>query len=275
MVQRRVHSLLMVYRYTKPMRRASTSCCSPIRQAFSLLELSIVLAILSFVVVSGLEVATRFIGSSALTQTQEKIAALDRVLDDFYQVNQRLPCPARRELMPLDGSMNYGLEDCTLTPLGPGTDGGMLAGTVPFRTLNIMQSQAMDPYGDQINYYVTRNMTNADETDMAATATGGIEVRGGNFTTSTVLAVDVAYVIFSSGADRRGAVNKFGVIAAPCADSNDARIDAQNCVDVGSNTGTTSPSFARNIIFDGKFNAGSVAANYFDDVIAWRSRGAL
>ena len=83
-----------------------------------------------------------------------------------------------------------------------------------------------------------------------------------------------AYVILSHGADQRGAYSKNGTLQKSCATANDTRIDAVNC------GGTTSPAITAAIsnslvVYDGRFNTGSILANYFDDTVLARGKGDL
>jgi prepilin-type N-terminal cleavage/methylation domain-containing protein len=54
-----------------------TSVSSVLKRGFSLIELSIVVAILSIVSVLGLEVATSFIGARAYDRTKEQLKVID------------------------------------------------------------------------------------------------------------------------------------------------------------------------------------------------------
>jgi len=81
------------------------------RRGFSLLELSIVIAIISVVAVMGLEMAAAFLSRTAYQNTQDAANTVDAALVKYRTVYGRLPCPARLNLPITD--VNYGKEDCT------------------------------------------------------------------------------------------------------------------------------------------------------------------
>src|SRR5688572_18524613 len=105
---------------------------------FSLLELSVVMAILSIVAIFGLSAAADFAKRSAGDLTKDNLAQIDAALVEYFRLYGRLPCPSVRTLNPAPPS-NYGLEDCSITVYTDtdtvlGIDGGgVMGGAVPFR----------------------------------------------------------------------------------------------------------------------------------------------
>ena len=89
-----------------------------------------------------------------------------------------------------------------------------------------------------------------------------------------------AYLIFSSGADKRGAVSERGTTLNACTttvNNSDARVDSQNCV-FGSDTirgYMTESAIPYNAFYDNRYNAGFNRSSYFDDVVVWRSKAQL
>lgn len=246
------------------------------RRAFSLIELSIVVAILSLVSVLGLEVATSFLTTRAYDATKEKLNKLDRAMRDFYWVHGRLPCPADRTLAPTN--VNYGTEACA-HPYGsshPISGTSVLGGAVPFRSLNLQPEDALDSYNSKITYHVSQLLTG--DASSYFLYPGAIEVRSGRLqqpctTACVVIASDVAYALISHGNDKRGARNRHGVVTG-CTAINDSRIDAQNCI--GLNGGSIVPnSIPWNVLYDSRYNPGTQPLNYFDDAIVWRRKGQI
>jgi hypothetical protein len=220
----------------------------------------------------------------------------------FFRVYGRLPCPAVISDAPT--AATYGLESCGITVLtGTTIGGGLMAGAVPFRTLNLPAIYGLDGFNSKFNYVVTKNLTNAGT---GATQFGnaanvpGIEMRTGrlaqpcNSSNCQVLTDastnnGAAYVIFSSGADQRGAVSARGVSLKSCTASNTAnserRVDAQNCVFGNATTrgylsvynGSTwvASTIPYNVFYDNRVNAGLNLTSYFDDVVVWRPRSQL
>ncbi len=271
---------------------------NPARTGFSLVELSVVLAILSIVAVFGLEAAATFVSRTAGTISKERLATVDTAIVSFFRIYGRLPCPSARNLAPTAPS-NYGLEDCSITVLpSVSTVGGrVMSGAVPFRTLNLPMSASIDGFENKINYVVTKNLTVAGTTTgrfgHPTDGVGGIEVRSGILeqpcasSKCQILAnpaatpsQGAAYFLFSSGADRRGARTARGAattICVPAAASHGRRIDSQNCVqgDSAVRALMTPSSIDYNVFYDSRFNAGLNLVNYFDDYVLWRSKAML
>lgn len=265
---------------------------APTVRGFSLIELSVVVAIISVVATLGLEVAANFVSRTATSVSRERLKVVDEATAAFFKVYGRLPCPAVIANAPT--AATYGLESCGITVLtGTTIGGGLMAGAVPFRTLNLPAIYGLDGFNSKFNYVVTKNLTNAGT---GATQFGnaanvpGIEMRTGrlaqpcNTSNCQVLADastnnGAAYVIFSSGADQRGAVSARGVALKTCNDpfSVERRVDTQNCV-FGANSVRASMSVTNipyNVFYDNRVNAGLNLTSYFDDVVVWRPRSQL
>lgn len=275
----------------RPIAAAST-------QGFSLVELSIVVAIISVVATLGLEAAANFVNRSASSVSRERLKVVDEATAAFFKIYGRLPCPANKTLPPENAS--YGIEDCTIAVIsGTSVGGGVMAGAVPFRTINLPVIYSLDGFSSKFNYAVTKNQTSAG---LGATQFGnsanvaGIEVRTGvleqpcNTSKCQVLAnpagnSGAAYFIFSSGADQRGAVSARGVALQDCAISwptlTEFRVDAQNCVYGNAttksyiNVGGSASTIPNNVFYDNRLNAGLNRASYYDDVAIWRPRVQL
>lgn len=266
---------------------------------FSLIELSVVVAILSVVATLGLEVAAGFVNRSMNTLSRERLQQVDEAIAGFFRVYGRLPCPADKTLSPVAAS-NYGLENCALAVLtGTTVGGGLMAGAVPFRSLNLPMQSSLDAFGGKLHYVVSKNLTVAGSDaagkfgyrlgTSAQNGIGGIEMRSGaleqpcSTTKCQILAnpasnLGAAYILFSAGADQRGAVSARGVALKPCnVYASERRVDTQNCV-FGDNTvraGMIFSSIPYNVFYDNRLNAGLNLASYFDDIVVWRARSQL
>lgn len=287
------------------------------RLGFSLVELSVVIAIIGVVAAFGLEASAIFVNRSAGNTTKERLVALDEAISRFYSIYGRLPCPAVISQAPTHAS--YGLEDCTIsvwTVDAEYTDligGGLMSGAVPFRTLNLPRFYAIDGFYNKINYVVTKNLTVAgtgsdtfgyfdgtDATTLSHSGVGGIEIRSGvleqpcNTSKCQILALPTpaaypattgtygaAYVLFSNGADGRGAYSVQGTAQLSCVPSPtssfSSRVDTQNCqrgTSAGAHT-TSVSGIPKNVFYDNRFNNGLNLVSYFDDYVIWRAKSQL
>ena len=249
------------------------------QRGFSLIELSIVMVIVGTVATLGLESAATFLERSAQEITEERIKTIDKALVRFYKVHGRLPCPGGRTVSIVDaGSLGgYGREYCN-SALGISST-SLRQGMVPVRTLNLPLEYAVDGYGSKFNYVVTAGMT------VAATylATGdGISVRTGKLDPSCSTGCHTmgtaAFMVISPGYDRRGGVSDRGSPTKSCIGStrDDAKIDAQNCAFVGTNTVTMGVTgVTPDVFYDSRYNRGFNEQNYFDDIVIWRPKNRI
>lgn len=277
--------------------RSRPTCIASAR-GFSLVELSIVVAIISVVATLGLEVAANFVNRTSTSVSRERLKLVDDTTANFFRLYGRLPCPADKTLAP--SNTNYGLENCGLSVLtGTTVGGGLLSGAVPYRTLNLPVSYSLDGFGSKFNYVVTKNLTQAgrlltgqfgyNSGTAAQNGIAGIEVRTGqlaqpcNASNCQVLAdpslnTGAAYVIFSSGPDQRGARSERGTALKNCTIYNpERRVDAQNCVfGAASMTPPLSvTTIPKNVFYDNRYNAGFNLTSYYDDALVWRPRARL
>ena len=155
---------LLYTRFMRLFTRATPTSCPTVR-GFSLVELSVVVAIISVVATLGLEAAANFVNRTSGAVTRERLAVADEAVARFYKIYGRLPCPASRAVALAAGNTTFGVEDCTIavwtvdaqyaTLIG----GGLMAGMLPYRTLNIPMSFALDGFNNKLNYVVTKNLT--------------------------------------------------------------------------------------------------------------------
>ena len=246
---------------------------------FSLIELSIVTAILALVSVLGLEVTAAYAARRAFGVTQDKIAAADVAIKKFYAVNGRLPCPADISVNITMGAA--GTENCLGNRMVSATN--IDYGTLPYITLGLPVSSIVDAYGSKLQYFVTENLATSAASFSNTANVGRIEVRTGKLeqpcsancevTFDPLTSTGAAYAILSSGADQRGAWMKSGAYKS-CSSYN-RRIDTANCNNSSSNPIIT-PNQANNVVlFDSRINTGNVETNYFDDIVLARGKGDL
>lgn len=249
------------------------------RMGFSLLELSAVLAIISVILVFGLNIATTALSGSDRITTQERLLAVQKALDNYAKVHGFLPCPASRASVPSDSGFGVEARDgatyttCTTSAglVRAPAAGNPFAyiGAVPVRTLGLPDNYAGDAWGNKLMYAVSAShvgtMGSYLNTD------GPITIYTGDRTltsyihtinrTSTGLNTNgpaVVYVVVSHGADGKGAYpfNGTAIVTACGASANN---DVENCDDANLN------------FWDAPYNDGDQAATFFDDYIVWRS----
>ena len=255
---------------------------------FSLIELSVVLTIIGVVTASGLSIATSSLERTKYTSSKDKMTEVLAALSRFYASNYRLPCPADPALAP--GAGGYGQEiystngttaglcDAVTTPantaavggstrrhvtsndaLGVARDAYVRQGSLPTRALGIADNMMYDEYGYKFTYVVTEAFTTGTSS-APASATGAITVNDGLGNNLTIVA---EMAVISHGKDHKGAYNKTGTQTSTCGASTN--LDVENCDTEVNDVWLT----------DAQYNAGTVAASYFDDLIRWQDKNTV
>lgn len=127
---------------------------------FSLVEISIVLAIVGIVLVSTATLIKPLAYNSQVDTTEETMRLILRRLSEFAQRNNRLPCPGN----PAD-TVTFGNERSTGAADSPGvgrcTDNTSILGEgiVPFAALGLSEDEVRDAWGNFITYRVAQTWT--------------------------------------------------------------------------------------------------------------------
>ena len=155
------------------------------KKAFSLIELSIVILIVSILISGSLTLSKTSITNNKTKITKERMDAVYRAITTFVAINKRLPCPAA--LTVVKGVALYGEEAAT-----PGTCTGLFTSTnapnlvygmVPTAALGLSPDMAEDGFGTKISFVVDSRFTSRAD---GSTHNGGFEGTKGT------LAVDKA-----------------------------------------------------------------------------------
>ncbi len=269
---------------------------------FSMVEMSVSLAIIAMIAASALSVAVSSDIQTKTDETNAKMRVIGEALTGFVALNQRLPCPANGELPVTDA--NFGLEG-TRTPSATGADcpnanaiftynGGnskTRGGIVPVRTLQLPDDYMLDGWGRRIVYvtdydWVNNNITNTGCAANPATSSDCIGQqdpytinlyveRGEN---SSYGNSHVAFVLISYGENGHGAYQKNGGSTRINAYSNASNPYRSNVADEIQNsklnvdgTGASADNafVARDYVRDDDLSKAAGTRMYFDDILYW------
>jgi Tfp pilus assembly protein PilE len=219
--------------FIQPLRRDRYDATR--EQGFSLVELAMVLLAVGLLAALFLPATNTLMDNNRRKETRAKLEALESAISRFVMTTKRLPCPADGNLAP--GNANQGLE---LSSGGVCTVAALTSGVVPWRTLAVPQSEALDAWGNLVTYRVwggagaTNSLTLANGMDMstydpatAGTVSGWLASRGFRACNLSPCAVSstaelasktngngVAYFLISHGANKFGAYNTNGTWVA-------------------------------------------------------------
>jgi len=235
-------------------------------KGFTLIELSIVLAIIGLVVAMGVSSLNASLKSKKRNATIEKLEMIQKAIQDFRGREGRLPCVGERDSIRTDP--DYAREiNCDAAGAGSATTfaavpgfsgpGRVLIGVVPTRSLSLPDSFFRDGWDNRFLYAVTEDMadtnTAAGDPDIDVQDENDLTVAGGRA---------FSYVILSHGQDRKGSyLFTTGAVAEGCGAGTQ---DQENC-------GSIAPGVEDALFRDTLFNDGQVGANFFDDLIKWKA----
>ena len=179
---------------------------SSAQRGFTLIELAIVLTTMSVGFASAISIASSKAGIVQTKETSRELTDLDKSIVSYVKKHGTLPCPA-------DATVDMSASNAGLSKPNPDddptntscrlanqvTEDGMAVGMLPFRTLNVPSSYAIDAYGNRLTYAVTETLTdqstcnNAQGIITLMDETGAINVN------------NAAYVLLSHGKNGVGA----------------------------------------------------------------------
>ncbi len=246
------------------------------KKAYSLIELSIVILIISILITGALSVSVSSINNAKIKVTRDRMAEIYKAMGTYLITNNRLPCPAR--LNVAKSQANYGSSAGSLgmclvanSVIGPSNTAILLAyGAVPTQTLGLSSEMAEDGFGSKISYVIHRNFTST------ITATAGGHVTTAPYaptapiiqikenpaaTSSTQHAI---FALISHGANKAGAYNANAIT------QNVASADTDE-IDNALPTLTTSTTAN----FNDTFISVSSNSDSFDDIVFYKTRNQM
>ena len=255
-------------------------------RGFTLVELAISVVVVGLVISAGAQAYSIYLKNLAVTTTKTNVETVASTVASYLSVTGRYPCPA--SLTAQRGDPAYGHEsttsaaDCTSATLPPGVytrisnrtpgvqyksagvniPGGLQApivrvGAIPFRELNLDESQAIDGYGNRIVYAVTERLATTQSYQQDG---GGIDVRGASGTSLLSSQGTAHFFIYSAGLDGAGAYSRDGVLVSACPPNFP---ENANCA-------TTSPA-----AFSAVETVTNPGAGHFDDVVNYYTQSNI
>ncbi len=141
-----------------------------INQAFSLIELSIVLVIISILITGALSASISSVNNAKYGTTRKLMDALYTAIGNYVKINKKLPCPASLKLAK--SSTDYGQAtgtdgDCSEATGGVNDIGttDLVYGMVPVNDLGLLGENGEDAFGTKFSYVVNKNLTKDDTFD--------------------------------------------------------------------------------------------------------------
>ncbi|MCE9508458.1 MAG: tail fiber domain-containing protein [Alphaproteobacteria bacterium] len=199
-------------------------------RGFTLIELSIVMAIVGALVAGFLGAYKVMIAQEYLKTTKDRMNHIQQAMVRYQtaigNTNQHLPCPAPLRAIP--SAANFGMEDVvagetcsttapsapTLTDTFRATDILLPAGTntvrvggVPWKTLGLNEQDSYDSWGSRFLYAVSENLADPAPAPAYSAGIPVITIKGPS---GTALPTPMPFVLISFGKSRFGSVTTEG-----------------------------------------------------------------
>jgi prepilin-type N-terminal cleavage/methylation domain-containing protein len=261
-------------------------------QGFTLLEISIVVAIIALVVTMAIPMGQSVLDGYRRVATNKKLDQIEQMLMAYRTAYNRLPCPTDPTLLPTNA--NYGVEaanpgSCTGgTPAAKNTNtsaqpvaSNVVEGALPFKTLGLPESLSFDGWDRKFAYAVNdsvtayngmKNQTLSDQCGITVN-----DASGNNRTTGAI------YALASFGSDGHGGYLKSGSRNNASVTNTDALHNCHctsttastsyNYTDYGSGSAviTTTAYDSTYVQKDTTIDA-SDSVHPFDDIVRYKSR---
>lgn len=223
------------------------------KQGFSLLELSVVLAIISVIVASGLTLGTAKTQQTKISTTYEEMKEISEAISVYVNKHGCLPHPETPIVAPTSAS--YGRETNANCAATGGTGAAVILGGVPFYALGLPDEYGSDAWNSRYTYAITDTAAEA----ITSSYTGAITVNDNN---SNLISSEVTYVIISHGKTRKGGATVKTANVVACDSTAPLEKDSENC------DGDT-------VYIDGTYNDGDVDLQYYDDILLWKTTDGI
>ncbi|MCB9979756.1 MAG: type II secretion system protein [Rhodospirillales bacterium] len=236
-------------------------------RGFTLVELAVVLLIFGVLMTALVPVYSLYIKNQAEITTRTNLDIIESKLADFRGIHGRYPCPAPPSATRDSDVYGHESTECALdvgaktitvgTCVAPSpvsaTSGicvegsprlttgqpDIIVGGLPFRVLDLDETQVVDGYGHQFTYAVTQQLANSDTFQPWGGGLRVIDPSGNSLGTAddplTPMEDESAsshFIVLSHGENGYGAYNLYGK-RQDCGSAS--ALEKENCVDAGGN----------------------------------------
>lgn len=248
-----------------------SSHISPCERGFTLVELSIVVAIVAVLVGGTLMLGGARLDQQRVNGTKERLNLIERALKNYAEINGRLPCPADSRLTRADtdygqASAPYG--DCVSgATSSPHSSGEVVSGAIPFIELALPADLMFDNWGRKFTYVVDRRYTASNAARMNAqnSKCGSIVVADA---VDTDITSNAMFILLSHGRDGHGAYHNATV--APW--QLNAQIIHNAALDNAGLDTDFNDDFDNRFRLMGYYEDATDAKNTYDDIMIYRNR---
>lgn len=250
---------------------------------YTLVELSVVIAIIAVLVGSTLMLGSARIDQEKVDSTKQRIELIERALKNYIEVNEALPCPADPRLPRSDGDFGLAASaagDCASTGAirAPHASGTVVSGAVPVFDLALPPDVMFDAWGRKFSFVVDTRYTRARSFRYNGpnSLCGSITVLSEDTdndgdTEEDILTDHAMYLLLSHGKDGHGAYHT--ATATPW--RINSRVNNPNALENAGLTDTGTDDFDHIFRQQGYFEDVEDPNNRFDDILAYKNRSDI
>ena len=174
------------------------------KNAFSMIELAIVIAVLSILMSGSFEASKYLLQQNKIKSTNLKLNAIQNAIDIFVIENGRLPCPASY-------TTTTGKEaaSCSSASTGIYYNNTTASGAVPYATLGLTSDMMYDAWKNKIIYSVNSTTATINTSTSSVSGvvrlvpkTARIKIYNNSNTSANLITSEAAYTLLSPGKDR-------------------------------------------------------------------------
>ena len=247
------------------------------KKAYTLIELSITILIISLLLAGVFSFATGSMNDAKSALTTQRMDEIYKSMGTYLMVNKRLPCPASiltSKVKNADYGQEVGVEiGCDgAGVLSSTANSNLFFGGVPIKALNLSSEYAEDGYGNKFNYIIDRRLTykfieTGSTLDDVGPSFGTADLTANimtvrekqtNKTDFSVLSNQAIFILLSAGENGLGAFN---------AETGIQNMASTETEEVSNQLPQPSPTS-----FDNIFTDDSLGSDDYDDIVFYKTR---
>lgn len=241
------------------------------KTAYTLIELSIVILIISILLSGGLMVFATNLNKKAIKTTKERMDIIYQAMGEYLITHKRLPCPAPLNVSQStstaygDDVASEGVCDSAGTYTST-TYPDLVYGMIPVQDLGLSSEMAQDGFGSKFSYVIHKDYTKETAytgTDNFGTSNAANIIIKEQQSVDKEIINDAVFVIISHG------YNKFGSFNANSSSQNVAPTDSAELSNFV-NVITTNTA-----AFNNEFYVTSKNSDDFDDILFFKDKHSL
>lgn len=258
-------------------KNQNLSCQNMMEKGYTLIQMALALMVIGVLLAGFLGIYTQYQIEEKVTKTNTRVNNALQSIQKYRNVFGMFPCPAPMNVARTNAAYGISSNYARYTATGtlPVVAGGcaegicieqntradlattlrVRVGAIPFRDMQLDESDTYDAYGSRLWYAVTEDMCNLATFNETR---GAINIVNDQGETQTTPPNSAAFTIISPGVNKVGGYGLEGTMQTPCAGS----LDSENCRDV-----SLAASAITAATYRSQFVQDATLATSYDDVI--------